>query len=113
MYVVIGLVQGVLVAGGTDIPLSIEVNFSLAGHQHPHANIELPAMVQQRPLYVLLHDPQGVSRLRPQKLRDLVQLAKYFDAAPLVEIRRLHQPQVFLAVFGRHLTIATAIPSIE
>jgi len=92
MYIIVGLFEGVFIARSADVALAIKVYLPTSIDEHPHANIEFPAMVEQWPFDILLYHPQSVERLGTEELQDLIQFAEDFDTASLVEVGRLHQP---------------------
>ena len=75
--VVVDVLGGEGLGGGADVALAEEVDVHRFGQQRPHADVELPAVYQERPLHVLLDDERtrvqlellgGALRLRVGRL---------------------------------------------
>jgi hypothetical protein len=77
----------------------------LRGHESPHPDVELASPVQEWPLNILLYDTESASGPAIDKCHHLVQVIEYLDAAALVHVGWLHQPQVPLAMLQRHFLL--------
>ena len=80
----------------------------------PHADVELPAPVQEWPLQVLLYNPVCIVLSGANEPCDLVQPIKYLNPIALIIIGRLHNPHVLLTMLRRQLfSVSLAVAVIE
>ena len=99
------LVDGVGGAAGAEVARLVEVEVEAAVGDAPHSDVELAALVEQRPLEVLLDHPVRELQRGLDKASDVGYLIKDFDTLALILVGRLHQPDVLLAVLLRQVAL--------
>lgn len=99
------LVDGVGGAAGAEVARLVEVEVEGAVGDAPHSDVELAALVEQRPLEVLLDHPVRELERGLDKARDVSHLVEDLDTLTLVLVGWLNQPDVLLAVLLRQMTL--------
>ena len=88
--------------GSAQVSFLIEKYFEIVSEQRPHSNVELSRLVEQRPLNILLHDPERLSLLLfKDEVNHVSHIPEHFDAFTLIKCSGFHYPQVVGTVFER------------
>jgi hypothetical protein len=86
----------VLIRGGSEIPIFVEVDLEIVCEHRPYTNIELPLLVEKRFFDVFLEDPACVAYWhRKQELLDISQIPKNFNSTPLISVFWFDEPNIF------------------
>ena len=94
------------------IPLPIKQHIPLPSHSNLQPYIKLPIMIQQRPLYILLHNPFRVRISRRNTLLNLLNRPQNLNPPALVQRRWFQDPHIRLTMLLRHLVPLCLIFSI-
>ena len=105
--VVVSCVGVVLAARGPQVPVLVVEQVVLARGDGPDPDVELPALEQEWPFYILLHEPERVRQFAFEKGVNLLNTPADLDAPALVQSCRFDEPHILGAVLGREFFFAT------